>query len=57
LRDVINENELFRIFDDCRYKRNSLVYYGRHMDFDIAKEAIEKCKKLIIDVKKKINFD
>ena len=47
LRDVLKNDELFRLFDDCRYKRNSLVYYGKRMDFDTAKDAIEKAKKLI----------
>lgn len=47
LRDVIKRDYLFRIFDDLRYKRNSLIYYGSEMDFEISKSAIEKCKKLI----------
>ena len=47
IRDMVEKQDLFRIFDDCRYKRNSLVYYGKKMDFDIAKEAIEKCKSMI----------
>ncbi len=52
LRDIINKNNLFRIFDDCRFKRNSLIYYGRKMDFETAKEAIEKCKELIEELNK-----
>ena len=51
LRDILNKNELFRLFDDCRFKRNSLIYYGRKMDFETAKIAIEKSKILI----KKLN--
>ena len=47
IRDVLHDEELFRLFDDCRYKRNSLTYYGRKMDFDTAKDAIEKAKKII----------
>lgn len=47
LRDVLSKAEIFRIFDDCRFKRNSLVYYGRKMEFDVAKEAINNCKQLI----------
>ena len=47
LRDVLKKEDLFRLFDDCRYKRNSLVYYGKRMDFDTAKDAIEKAKKLM----------
>lgn len=52
LRDVMKKDDLYRIFDDLRYKRNSLTYYGSRMDFETAKEAIEKCKKLIKDVNK-----
>ena len=47
LRDVLKRDDLFRLFDDCRYKRNSLVYYGKRMDFETARQAIEKAKKLI----------
>ena len=50
LRDVLKNEELFRLFDDCRYKRNSLVYYGKRMDFDTAKDSIEKSKKLIKEI-------
>ena len=50
LRDVLEEDSLFRAFDDCRYKRNSLVYYGRKMDFETAKIAIEKCLRLIKEI-------
>ncbi|MFC1800642.1 hypothetical protein ACFLYT_01155 [Nanoarchaeota archaeon] len=52
LRDILNKNDLFRIFNDCRFKRNSLIYYGRKMDFEIAKSAIEKCKTLIKELNK-----
>ena len=47
LRDVLKKEDLFRLFDDCRYKRNSLVYYGKRMDFNTAKDAIEKAKRLM----------
>ena len=48
----MKNQELFRLFDDCRFKRNSLIYYGRKMEFDIAKSSIEKCKKLIEELNK-----
>ena len=51
LRDILKREDLFRIFDDCRYKRNSLVYYGKRMDFETAKNAIEKAKKLVKELK------
>ncbi len=47
LRDVLKKDDLFRIFDDLRYKRNALTYYGNRMDFETAEASIEKCKKLI----------
>lgn len=47
LRDVLKKDDLFRIFDDLRYKRNALTYYGSRMDFETAKVSIEKCKELI----------
>ena len=55
LRDILKNDELFRLFDDCRFKRNSLVYYGKRMDFDTAKESIKKAKKLINELKNIIN--
>ncbi|MBS3099090.1 HEPN domain-containing protein [Candidatus Pacearchaeota archaeon] len=45
LRDILKREELYRIFDDIRYKRNSLTYYGKKMDFETAKDTIERCKK------------
>ncbi|GIU68365.1 MAG: hypothetical protein KatS3mg001_215 [Candidatus Pacearchaeota archaeon] len=51
LRDVLKREDLFRLFDDLRYKRNSLTYYGNKMEFETAKEAIENCKRLIKEIK------
>ena len=51
LRDILKKEELYLIFDDLRYKRNSLTYYGNRMEFEIVKQAIEKCKKLIHELK------
>ena len=47
LRDILKREDLFILFDDVRFKRNSLTYYGSRMDSETAKQAIEKCKKLI----------
>ena len=44
---LIKREDLFNTFDDIRFKRNSLTYYGNRMDFATAKDAIEKSKKLI----------
>jgi hypothetical protein len=51
LRDVLKREDLFVIFDDLRYKRNSLTYYGSKMDFETAKQSIEKCKKIIKELR------
>jgi len=55
LKEIVKRDDLFMIFDDCRFKRNSLVYYGKRMDFDIAKDAIEKSKKLFKELNKIIS--
>ena len=47
LRDIMKKEDLFRIFNDLRYKRNSLTYYGRKMDFETAKMAIINSKDLM----------
>ncbi len=52
LRDILKRDDLYLIFDDLRYKRNSLTYYGKRMDFETAKNSIEKSKKLIETIKK-----
>jgi len=55
LRDILKREDLFRMFDDCRYKRNSLVYYGKKMDFETAKESIQKCIKLMNELQSLLN--
>jgi uncharacterized protein (UPF0332 family) len=47
LRDELKRDDLYIIFEDLRYKRNSLTYYGNKMDFETSKEAIEKSRRLI----------
>lgn len=51
IRDELKRNDLFNLFDDLRYKRNSLVYYGNRMNFEVAKDAINKAKRLIKELK------
>jgi uncharacterized protein (UPF0332 family) len=51
LRDILKKENLYRLFDDCRFKRNSLVYYGRRMDFETAKDATKKAEKLFKELK------
>jgi len=47
LKDILKKENLYRIFDDLRFKRNSLVYYGKRMDLETAKKSIEDSKKLM----------
>ncbi|MAG78016.1 hypothetical protein CL616_01485 [archaeon] len=54
LRDVLTREDLFSLFDDCRSKRNSLVYSGKRMEFEVAKESVSKCKILIKELSKLI---
>jgi len=51
IKEVLEKENLFFIFDDLRFKRNSLTYYGRKMEFEVAKTAIEKSKRLICELK------
>ena len=51
IKNILKEEKLFLIFDDCRYKRNSLIYYGSKMDFKTATQTIIKCKILIKELK------
>ena len=53
-RDVLKRGDIFRFFNDCRTKRNDLIYNGRQMEFEVAKEAISRCKKLIRELSKLI---
>ena len=47
LKDILKREDLYILFDDLRFKRNALTYYGSRMDYETAKQAIEKCKELI----------
>ena len=47
IKEILGREDLFRIFDDLRFKRNSLTYYGKRMDFETSKYAISESIKLI----------
>jgi len=51
IRDVLKRDDLFRIFDDCRYKRNSLIYYGKRMDLGTARSSTNQCIKFMAEIK------
>lgn len=52
LKDIIKKEDLYILFEDCRYKRNSLVYYGKIMDLNIAIKSIKIIKDLIKKLEK-----
>ncbi len=47
LKNVIQRDDLYRLFDDCRIKRNLIVYYGRKLDKETATKSIENSLNLI----------
>lgn len=57
LRDIMNKEDLYFIFDDLRFKRNSLTYYGNRMDFETAKDSILKCKKMIEELELELELE
>jgi hypothetical protein len=56
IRDVLKNRILYEKFDDCRYKRNSLLYYGKQMRFEVAKESINLCIELVDEITNLINY-
>lgn len=56
IKEVLKREDLFRLFDDVRQKRNSITYYGKRMTYEKAKESIEKIKTLIPELEKYIKL-
>lgn len=54
IKDILKDEYLFKIFNDLRYKRNSLTYYGNRMDFISAKSSINKAKSAIKEIKQEL---
>lgn len=52
LKEILKQGELYRKFDDLRYKRNSLIYYGKRMNIETAKKAIEDSKSALNELNK-----
>jgi hypothetical protein len=52
LKTILKREDLFRIFDDLRFKRNSILYYGKCMDRDTSKKAIEDSNVIIVELNK-----
>ena len=51
LRDCLEMPDLFNKFNACRAKRNKLMYEGKRMEFETAKEAIMQITTLIKNLK------
>ncbi|MFT4326926.1 MAG: hypothetical protein ACMXYK_05475 [Candidatus Woesearchaeota archaeon] len=47
LEEHLQEAYLAALFEDLRYKRNNLTYYGNKMDFETAQETIANAKKIM----------
>ncbi|MBN2142438.1 hypothetical protein JW711_03840 [Candidatus Woesearchaeota archaeon] len=51
IRDILKRKDLFVAFDTARLRRNSVVYYGKHLPLDKATESIRKLGLLISEIK------
>jgi hypothetical protein len=52
LKDIVHNLKLFELFDNLRFKRNSIVYYGKLMEYSVAEEAVARSKTLISELMK-----
>ncbi len=52
IRDVLRREDFFSLFDNFRFKRNSITYYGKPMEFAVAEKTIQNCIFLIKEVEK-----
>ena len=50
VRDVLKNENLFRMFDDCRWERNGIVYYGTRLSFEKAVKEIKVCELLMKEI-------
>lgn len=51
LRDIMKNERLFRMFENCRFSRNVIVYYGTTMSFEKAAKSIRDCEFLMKEIK------
>ena len=51
LSDVLKKEKLYKLFEDCRYKRNSLLYSGNTMDKKTAIFSIKQIKQILFELK------
>jgi hypothetical protein len=47
LKDVLRREDLYRLFEQSRIRRNTLIYEGKMMPGDIASSAVETARRII----------
>lgn len=52
LRDSLKRTDLYKIFNECRIKRNSLVYYGTLMPEQTIIKSLEKLEFFMSEISK-----
>lgn len=55
IKQVLNNEKLFVLFGNCRYDRNSVVYYGKSMDMETARLDIAKANVIISELGKTVD--
>lgn len=51
IKDVLDNQEFFNIFDKYRKTRNKILYYGRNIDLETSQQGIKDLKRLYQFVK------
>lgn len=51
IQEILKRDDLYRIFDINRKRRNAIVYYGQLIKLKTGKKAVEDVKKLIMNLK------
>ncbi|MEA3430822.1 MAG: hypothetical protein U9R08_06105 [Nanoarchaeota archaeon] len=57
LRDVLNEESVYKKFDRYRRLRNGINYYGDNIDIETVKEAVREIPRLIKELEKHVITD
>ena len=51
-KNIERNDELFLMFEECRIKRNELVYDGKRLKLETAMKVIVICEKLLKEIDK-----
>jgi hypothetical protein len=49
--NVLKKGEMYKLFENCRFKRNSLLYSGSVMDKKTAIQSIKQIKQILFEIK------